>query len=141
MIGVGAGILLLLFLRRRKNTDVTTLDGGVGAGDMGDESQRSVDTGSIGGGGFGGGSVVGGSPINTPVATSAPVNTLRPAYIPQRPATSPVNTSRPATSLVDSRPATSPVNTSQVNLRSNFLTFDGSFRSPSNLDFDGSIID
>mgnify|MGYP000400645070 CR=1 FL=1 len=64
------------------------LGGGFGGGGMNMDDIFSQ-FGDIFGGGFGGGSVVGGSPINTPVATSAPVNTLRPAYIPQRPATSP----------------------------------------------------
>lgn len=164
MVGVGAGILLLLLLRKRKNANVTTLDGEIaGDGNEGDMEKSGGGAmgggggGAIGGGGgigatisgiFGGGG--GGSVTPPPVVINNPViNTLRPMPIAQsqvssRPYTSSI--SRPYTTSVDSRPVatTSPNTTQAVSAtpsRANFLTFDGSFRSPSNLDFDGSIID
>jgi hypothetical protein len=179
IIGVGAGVLLLLFLRKRKNSDVNTLRGvSADEGDAGleEESTSGGGGGAIGGGGggslggaiggaisgiFGGGSGNGGGGIApSPIVINNPtINTLRPMPVAQssmssRPYTSSVD-SRPATSSVDSRPATSSVDSrpvattspnttqavSQGTMRSNFLTFDGSFRSPSNLDFDGGIID
>jgi hypothetical protein len=170
IIGVGAVILLLLYLRKRKNSDVNTLRGvsadelDDGTGGTGVASGGGGGGGAIGGGGgigstisgiFGGG---GGSVTPPPVVINNPViNTLRPMPIAQsqvspRPATSPVSP-RPATSPVSPRPATSPVSlrpatspntteaVSQAPLRSSFLTFDGTFRNASGLDFDGNIID
>ena len=156
MIGVGAGILLLLYLRKRKNSDVNTLRGvSADEGDDGTGVASGGGGGAIGGGGgigstisgiFGGG---GGSVTPPPVVINNPViNTLRPMPIAQsqmspRPYTSPVSL-RPATSPVSLRPATSPNTTEAVNqapLRSSFLTFDGTFRNASGLDFDGNIID
>jgi hypothetical protein len=165
IIGVGAVILLLLYLRKRKNSDVNTLRG-VSADELNDGTGGTGVAsgggggglgGAIGGGGGGGiGSTIsgifgggGGSVTPPPVVINNPViNTLRPMPIAQsqvspRPATSPVSL-RPATSPVSLRPATSPNTTeavSQAPLRSSFLTFDGTFRNASGLDFDGNIID
>ena len=143
IIGVGAGILLLLYLRNRNKSESTLKSVGTG---LEDESTGGVGGGAIGGGGgigstisgiFGGG---GGSVTPPPVVINNPViNTLRPMPIAQ-PQVSP----RPATSPVSLRPATSPNTTeavSQAPLRSSFLTFDGTFRNASGLDFDGNIID
>jgi hypothetical protein len=152
IIGVGAGVLLLLYLRKRKNSDVNTLRG-VSA-DEGDDGTGGTGVASGGGGlggaiggifGGGGGGGVAPSPI---VINNPTTNTLRPMPIAQLPVSSRPNTSpanlRPATSSVSLRPQTSPNTTQAVNqapLRSNFLMFDGSFYSVSDLDFDGNIID
>jgi len=166
IIGVGAGVLLLLYLRKRKNSDVNTLRG-VSA-DEGDDGTGGTGVASGGGGlggaiggifGGGGGGGVAPSPI---VINNPTTNTLRPMPIAQlpvssRPYTSSANT-RPYTSPIDSRPQTSSVNSSpiearpetspnttqavsQAPLRSNFLMFDGTFYGGSDLDFDGNIID
>ena len=163
IIGVGVGVLLLLWLRNR-NQSTDTLKG-ASAGDALNDGTGGTGVASGGGGGglggaiggiFGGGG--GGGVAPSPVVINNPtINTLRPMPIAQspvssRPYTSPANT-RPYTSPIDLRPATSPVSlrpetsqnttqaVSQAPLRSSFLTFDGSFRSPSSLDFDGAIID
>lgn len=154
IIGVGAGVLLLLLLRNRNRSQSENILKGAD-----DASVEGESTGGGGGGGGGlGGSYSGGGGVSPlPIVINNPtINTLRPMPIAQsqvspRPYTSPANTrpytssvSRPATSPIDSRPATSPNTTqavSQAPLRSSFLTFDGSFRSPSSLDFDGAIID
>ena len=147
IIGVGAGILLLLYLRKRKNSDVNTLRGvSADEGDDGTGVASGGGGGAIGGGGgigstisgiFGGG---GGSVTPPPVVINNPViNTLRPMPIAQS-----QMSPRPYTSPVSLRPATSPNTTEAVNqapLRSSFLTFDGTFRNASGLDFDGNIID
>jgi len=146
IIGVGAGVLLLLYLRKRKNSDVNTLRG-VSA-DEGDDGTGGTDVASGGGGlggaiggifGGGGGGGVAPSPI---VINNPTTNTLRPMPIAQLPVSS-----RPQVSLrpqVSSRPQTSPNTTqavSQAPMRSNFLMFDGTFYGGSDLDFDGNIID
>jgi hypothetical protein len=144
IIGVGAGVLLLLYLRKRKNSDVNTLRG-VSA-DEGDDGTGGTDFASGGGGLggaiggiFGGGGGVAPSPI---VINNPTTNTLRPMPIAQLPVSS-----RPQVSLrpqVSSRPQTSPNTTqavSQAPMRSNFLMFDGTFYGGSDLDFDGNIID
>jgi hypothetical protein len=144
IIGVGAGVLLLLYLRKRKNSDVNTLRG-VSA-DEGDDGTGGTDVASGGGGLggaiggiFGGGGGVAPSPI---VINNPTTNTLRPMPIAQLPVSS-----RPQVSLrpqVSSRPQTSPNTTqavSQAPMRSNFLMFDGTFYGGSDLDFDGNIID
>jgi len=151
IIGVGAGVLLLLYLRKRKNSDVNTLRG-VSA-DEGDDGTGGTDVasggggGAIGGGIFGGGG--GGGVAPSPIVVNNPTtNTLRPMPIAQlpvssRPERSPANL-RPATSSVSLRPQTSPNTTqavSQAPMRSNFLMFDGTFYGGSDLDFDGNIID
>ena len=162
IIGVGVGVLLLLWLRNR-NQSTDTLKG-ASAGDALNDGTGGTGVASGGGGGglggaiggiFGGGG--GGGVAPSPVVINNPtINTLRPMPVAQsqvspRPYTSSV--SRPYTSPIDLRPATSPVSlrpetspnttqaVSQAPMRSNFLTFDGSFRSPSSLDFDGAIID
>ena len=134
IIGVGVGVLLLLWLRNRNKSE---------------QVLRGSDAGDSEGAGNAGRSMSGGGGVApSPVVT----NTLRPMPIAQSPVyTSPANArpytspvSRDVTSSVNSRPATIPNTTQdvvQTSSRSNFLTFNGSFRSPSNLDFDGSIID
>ena len=149
IIGVGAGILLLLYLRKGKNSDVNTLRG-VSA-DEGDDGTGGTGVAS-GGGGLGGaiGGIFGGGGVApSPIVINNPTtNTLRPMPIAQSPVSSrpqvslrPQVSPRPQVSL---RPATSP-NTiqavSQAPLRSNFLMFDGTFYGGSDLDFDGNIID
>jgi len=148
IIGVGAGVLLLLYLRNRNKSEGTLKSVGAGLED------ESTGGGGEGGGGLGGaiGGIFGGGGggvAPSPVIINNPtINTLRPMPVAQsqvspRPYTSPANT-RPYTSPIDLRPATSPNTTeavSQAPLRSSFLTFDGTFRNASGLDFDGNIID
>jgi hypothetical protein len=145
IIGVGAGILLLLYLRNRNKSTDTLKD--VEAGDAGESEKSSGGGGgSLGGSIFGGG---GGGIAPSPVVINNPViNTTRPLFTPISSVSRPQVSPRPATSSIDPRPATSPATSpnttqavSQAPLRSSFLTFDGSFRSPSSLDFDGAIID
>lgn len=153
IIGVGVGVLLLLWLRNRNKSEQVLRGSDAGDSEGAGNAGRSMSGGGgIGGaisGIFGGGSGSGGGGVApSPVVT----NTLRPMPIAQSPVyTSPANArpytspvSRDVISSVNSRPATIPNTTQdvvQTSSRSNFLTFNGSFRSPSNLDFDGSIID
>jgi len=137
IIGVGAGILLLLYLRNRNKSTETLKDADAG-------------NGSTGGGGGGGGIGLGKGvtlPNNNPTSynpSTLVVNVTKPLFQPlNSTSTSPVSP-RPYTSPIDLRPATSPNTTeavSQAPLRSSFLTFDGTFRNASGLDFDGNIID
>ena len=170
-VGVGVLLLLWLRNRNRSQSEnilkgagaddaLNDGTGGTGVASGGGGGGLGGAIGGILGGGGGGG--VAPSPV---VINNPTINTLRPMPVAQsqvspRPYTSPANTrpytssvSRPYTSPIDLRPATSPVSlrpetspnttqaVSQAPMRSNFLTFDGSFRSPSSLDFDGAIID
>lgn len=146
IIGVGVGVLLLLWLRNR-NQSTDTLKGASADDALNDGTD--VASGGGGGGGAIGGIFGGGGVAPSPIVVNNPTtNTLRPMPIAQLPVSSRPNTSpanlRPATSSVSLRPQTSPNTTQAVNqapLRSNFLMFDGSFYSVSDLDFDGNIID
>ena len=146
IIGVGVGVLLLLWLRNR-NQSTDTLKGASADDALNDGTD--VASGGGGGGGAIGGIFGGGGVAPSPIFVNNPTtNTLRPMPIAQLPVSSRPNTSpanlRPALSSVSLRPQTS-LNTtqaiSQAPMRSNFLMFDGSFYSVSDLDFDGNIID
>ena len=149
IIGVGVGVLLLLWLRNR-NQSTDTLKG-ASAGDAGDDSTGD---GSTGGGGAGGGSMmssgggispnaIGGATTISPESTLG-VGSPKPAVtkplfnMPSMPFGKP-SASKPMVSKpMVSKPMVSPV-VNKVN--TSFAKFDGSFRSPSSLDFDGNIED
>ncbi len=126
IIGVGVGILLLLWLRNRNNSE-QVLKAGEGAGGTEDNG------GSIsgGGGGISPNALGGATPVIAPVIMTAPVSvptqpTLRPL---------PIRTMDRVSRPIAQKPlAPTKVDTS-------FAKFDGSFRSPSKLDFDGHIED
>jgi len=130
IIGVGIGVLLLLWLRNRNKTQDVLDETGGGAGSEG----GSYKSGGIGGGGAVGinpNAIGGATPVVAPVVLTAPVyaqQTLRPLPIQTRERVREMAQKPMAT------PASPTPNTS-------FAKFDGSFRSPSKLDFDGHIED
>ena len=152
-IGVGVGILLLLWLRNRKRTSVSLKD--TGAGSAG-EDETQGGGGAIGGGGGGGispNALGGANTIISPVVVGVPTPTLRPLFR-QRPRPTSTstgrgdynvaNTSLPVSRPVDAKPlptTTSEVQPVSTKADTSFARFDGSFRSPSGLDFDGHIED
>lgn len=133
IIGVGIGVLLLLWLRNRNKPQDVLKETGAG--------ESSEGSGSTGGGIGGGGAVginpnaIGGAtPVIAPVVLTAPVyaqQTLRPL---------PIQTgqSRERVREMAQKPMATPVSPAT---NTSFARFDGSFRSPSKLDFDGHIED
>jgi hypothetical protein len=139
MIGVGVGVLLLLWLRNRNQSTETLKEAGAGAGEgEGATGGSGGEGGGIAGvGGITPNALGGATPVIAPVVMTAPVNTTRPLF---RPLPSVSAVPRPAVT----RPAVSPVRRPSVSpvansLNTSFARFDGSFRSPSGLDFDGHI--
>jgi len=134
IIGVGIGVLLLLWLRNRnKPQDVLKETGG---GDAGSEDGSTGGGGAIrnAGGGINPNAIGGATPVIAPVVLTAPVyaqQTLRPL---------PIQTgqSRERVREMAQKPMATPVSPST---NTSFARFDGSFRSPSKLDFDGHIED
>lgn len=127
IIGVGVGVLLLLWLRNR-NKSADTL--------------KSEEAGAEGSGG--GGSItpnaLGGATTILPVSTIAvgstqPVNVTKPLF--NMPSTS---VAKPMVNPIsNAKPMVSPVRKPSLATNTSFARFDGSFRSPSGLDFDGHI--
>lgn len=131
IIGVGIGILLLLWLRNRNKPQDVLKETGAG--------ESSEGSGSTGGGGAirnaGGGinpnAIGGATPVIAPVVLTAPVyaqQTLRPL---------PIQTRERVREMAQ-KPMATPVSPAT---NTSFARFDGSFRSPSKLDFDGHIED
>jgi len=125
IIGVGVGILLLLWLRNRNNSE-QVLKAGEGAGGT-EDNGGSI---SQGGGGISPNALGGATPIIAPVIMTAPVSSPQPTLRPL-----PIRTNDRVSRIIPQKPlAPTKVDTS-------FAKFDGSFRSPSKLDFDGHIED
>jgi hypothetical protein len=154
MIGVGVGILLLLWLRNRKKSNNSLKMGGASSTSE-DETQGGGGGGAIGGGGGGGispNAIGGANTVITPLIVAVPSSPKRPFNIKRGKKPTDLERGRINTSMnplqtltsVDVKPLPNlPSEAQPVSTKADtsFAKFDGSFRSPSGLDFDGHIED